>query len=62
MTISRPPMTNAKGAVNGHVALKLATGGSLMASITNEAIDELGLKKGMRAVGIVKATDVIVAA
>ena len=47
-----------KGAVNGHVALKLGDGNVLTAS--NEAIDELGLKEGAPAVGIVKATDVMV--
>jgi len=49
-----------RGAVNGHVALKLASGDTLTASITNAAIDELGLKEGEPAVGIVKATDVMV--
>lgn len=51
----------AKGAVNGHVTLKLRDGGSLTASITNEAIAELGLAEGTPALGIVKATDVMVA-
>jgi molybdopterin-binding protein len=31
------------------------------ASITNEAVDELGLKKGMAAAAVVKASDVMVA-
>lgn len=51
----------AKGAVNGHVTLKLDGGDTLTASITNEAIDELGLAAGMPALGVVKATDVMVA-
>jgi molybdate transport system regulatory protein len=51
-----------RGAVNGHVVLKLADGNRLTASITNEAIDELGLKEGAPALGIVKATDVMVLA
>lgn len=51
----------AKGAVNGHVTLALDGGGSLTASITNEAIDELGLAEGAPALGIVKATDVMLA-
>lgn len=50
-----------RGAVNGHVTLALAGGGSLTASITNEAIDQLGLAEGTPALGIVKATDVMVA-
>lgn len=49
-----------KGAVNGHVALKLADGNIIAGSITNEAIDELGLAEGSAALAIVKATDVIV--
>jgi len=51
----------AKGAVNGHVTLALAGGGTLTSSITNEAIDELGLAEGSPAVAIVKATDVMLA-
>ena len=50
-----------KGAVNGHVSLKLNGGGTLTSSITNEAIDELGLAEGSPALAIVKATDVMVA-
>ena len=50
-----------KGAVNGHVAIETADGARIMGSITNEAIDELGLAEGGKALAIVKATDVIVA-
>ena len=49
-----------KGAVNGHVSLKLADGGTIKGSITNDAIDELGLAEGAAALVIVKSTDVIV--
>ena len=49
-----------KGAVNGHVSLKLNDGNTITASITNEAIDSLGLAEGETAVAIIKATDVIV--
>lgn len=49
-----------KGAVNGHVALELADGNTVTGSITNSAIDELGLEVGAPAVAIVKSTDVIV--
>ena len=49
-----------KGAVNGHVSLKLADGSVVKGSITNEAIDELGLTEGAPALAIVKSTDVIV--
>ena len=49
-----------EGAVNGHVHLALADGSHIMGSITNEAIENLGLKAGEPAVAIIKATDVIV--
>jgi molybdopterin-binding protein len=49
-----------KGATTAHVRLDI--GGSILtASITNEAAEELNLAKGQKAVGIIKATDVIVA-
>ena len=49
-----------EGAVNGHVALELADGNKVTGSITNEAIESLGLKEGAKAVAIVKSTDVMV--
>lgn len=49
-----------KGAVNGHVALELADSNVITGSITNAAIDDLGLEVGAPAVAIVKSTDVIV--
>lgn len=50
-----------KGAVNGHVAIEIADGEKITASVTNEAIEDLGLAEGAAAVAIVKATDVLVA-
>ena len=49
-----------KGAVNGHISLELANGASIMGSITNEAIEQLGLEEGKPALAIVKSTDIIV--
>ncbi|MGI6106309.1 MAG: TOBE domain-containing protein [Raoultibacter sp.] len=49
------------GAVNGHVSLALANDSKITASITNAAIEELGLREGQNAVAIVKSTDVMVA-
>ena len=49
-----------EGAVNGHVTLELADGNRIMGSITNEAIEQLGLHEGERALAVVKATDVII--
>lgn len=51
----------AEGAVNGRVTIEDADGTRVSGSITNEAIDELELEKGDKAVAIVKATDVMVA-
>ncbi len=49
-----------KGAVNGHVALELADGSKVTGSITNAAIDDLGLEPGVKALAIIKSTDVMV--
>ena len=49
-----------EGAVNGHVSIELAGGARVSGSITNEAIEDLGLKEGGKAVAIVKASDVMV--
>ena len=49
-----------EGAVNGHVALELPDGNVVSGSITNAAIEDLGLAEGKDAVAIIKATDVIV--
>lgn len=49
-----------RGATTGHVKLDIGGGVIVTASVTMEAIRELGLKKGDRALAIVKASDVIV--
>ena len=49
-----------KGAVNGHVSVKLPDGNVISGSITNAAIDDLELAEGKPALAVVKATDVIV--
>ena len=48
-----------KGATTSHVRIDV-NGIILTASITNEAVEELGLKTGQTAYAIVKASDVIV--
>jgi molybdate transport system regulatory protein len=50
-----------EGAVNGHVAIELADGQTVKGSITNEAIEDLGLTVGAKALAVVKSTDVMVA-
>lgn len=48
-----------KGATTAHVRIDVK-GTIVTASITNEAVDELGLKVGQEAYAIVKASDVMV--
>lgn len=48
-----------KGAVNSDVAIKLAGGSLVHAVITNEAVMELGLKPGVPASALIKASHVV---
>jgi molybdopterin-binding protein len=49
-----------KGATTAHVRIDI--GGTIVtASITNEAVEDLDLKKGMSASAVIKASDVMVA-
>ena len=50
----------ARGAVTSHVRLDIG-GMTVTASITNEAVTELGLKAGGQAYAVIKASDVMVA-
>jgi molybdopterin-binding protein len=50
-----------KGATTAHVRIEIANGLVLTSSITNEAVDDLGLKVGGAAIAVVKASDVMVA-
>ena len=47
-----------KGATTAHVRLDV-NGTVVTASITNEAVDELGLKVGQEAYAVIKASDVM---
>ena len=49
-----------KGQTTAHVRIDIGGGVIVTASITNEAVDDLGLKVGDDAVAIIKASDVIV--
>lgn len=49
-----------KGQTTAHVRIDVGQGVILTASITNEAVDELGLKPGDAATAIIKASDVMV--
>lgn len=48
-----------KGATTSHVRIDIGTA-IVTASITNEAVDELGLAPGKPAIAVIKASDVMV--
>ncbi|WP_024276339.1 MULTISPECIES: molybdopterin-binding protein [unclassified Hyphomicrobium] len=49
-----------RGATTAHVKIELMPGLMITSSITNEAVDDLGLKVGDTVSAVIKATDVIV--
>jgi molybdopterin-binding protein len=49
-----------KGVTTSHVHIDLGHGIHVTASITNEAVDDLKLKKGDKAYAVIKASDVMV--
>ncbi len=49
-----------KGATTAHVVIDV-NGTTVTASITNESVDELGLKVGQKVKAIIKSSDVMVA-
>ena len=49
-----------EGATTSHVVLDVG-GEKIFASITNEAVAELGLEKGKKAIAVIKASDVMIA-
>ncbi len=49
-----------KGATTAHVRIEVAGGAVITASITNEAVDELGLAVGKDASAVIKSSDVMV--
>lgn len=50
-----------KGATTSHVRVDIGGGNIITSSITNEAVDELGIKAGGKASVVVKASDVMIA-
>lgn len=50
-----------KGQTTAHVRIDIGNGMVITASVTNQAVDELGLKSGQQAYAIVKASNVMVA-
>lgn len=50
-----------KGATTAHVRVDIGGGQVMTSSVTNEAVDELGLKVGDNVTVVVKASDVMIA-
>jgi len=50
-----------EGAINGIVVLDIGAGNKISATISMDAIKELGLKEGAGAIAVVKATSVLIA-
>jgi molybdopterin-binding protein len=50
-----------KGVTTAHVRIEIAPGVVITSSITNEAVDELGLKVGGSASAVIKASSVMIA-
>ena len=50
-----------KGATTSHVRVDIGSGQIVTSSITNEAVDELGIKAGGKVTVVVKASDVMIA-
>jgi molybdopterin-binding protein len=48
------------GATTTHVTIEIAPSVTIMASITNEASEELGLKAGIKATAVIKASSVMI--
>jgi molybdopterin-binding protein len=54
-------VTVTKGQTTAHVRIDIGGGVVVTSSITNEAVDDLGLKIGDDAYAVIKASDVMVA-
>ena len=50
-----------KGQTTAHIRIDIGNGVIITASITNEAVDDLGLAVGDAAIAVIKASDVMVA-
>ncbi len=48
------------GATTSHVTIEVSPTVTITASNTNEAVADLGLKPGMQAIAVIKASDVMV--
>jgi molybdopterin-binding protein len=50
-----------KGATTSHVRVDIGNGQIVTSSITNEAVDELGIKAKAAVIVVIKASDVLIA-
>jgi molybdopterin-binding protein len=50
-----------KGATTSHVRVDIGNGQIITSAITNEAVDELGIKAKGQVIVVVKASDVMIA-
>jgi len=50
-----------KGATTSHIRVDIGGGTIITSAITNESVDDLGLKPGGKAIVVVKASDVMIA-
>ena len=50
-----------KGATTSHVRVDIGGGQVVTSSITNEAVDDLGVKAGDKVLVVIKASDVMIA-
>jgi molybdopterin-binding protein len=50
-----------KGATTSHIRVDIGGGQIVTSSITNEAVDDLGIKAGGKATVVIKASDVMIA-
>lgn len=49
-----------KGETTAHVRIEIGAGVIVTASITNEAVDDLGLRTGDEGYAVIKASDVMI--
>lgn len=49
-----------KGQTTAHIRLELPGGAVVTSAITNESVDDLGLKVGDRAAAVIKSSDVMI--
>jgi molybdopterin-binding protein len=49
-----------KGSTTSHVVVDIGNGKTITSSITNESVEELGVKDGGKVIVVIKASDVMI--